>query len=106
MKAGLNENTLELASLSWLEGLRYEVLRGQEIAPDEPGAEREDFGEVPLPDGGWDVIDAVLDAYSRPLLAHEMTVVILGANLNHPETDGNDVTPPRGHPRSPLNQGM
>jgi len=42
----INENTVEDAALSWLSGMRYVVLHGAEIAPGEPGMERENFGEV------------------------------------------------------------
>ncbi|MBN2207826.1 MAG: type I restriction endonuclease subunit R [Candidatus Coatesbacteria bacterium] len=44
----ISESALERATLNWIDELGYSVLRGQEIAPGEPGAEREDFGEVIL----------------------------------------------------------
>ncbi|MEQ9379885.1 MAG: type I restriction endonuclease subunit R [Pirellulales bacterium] len=44
----LNENSLELATLSWFEELSYATLHGPDIAPDEPGAERNSYGDVVL----------------------------------------------------------
>jgi len=46
MKARLNESALARASLPRFEGLGYKSVHGQEIVPGEPGAERDDFGEV------------------------------------------------------------
>jgi hypothetical protein len=42
------ESVVEDAALGWLEGLGYAVVHGPEIAPGEPGAEREDYGQVVL----------------------------------------------------------
>ncbi len=44
------ESTVEDAALSWLGELRYAVLHGPEIAPEEAAAERTAFGEVVLAD--------------------------------------------------------
>lgn len=43
------ESTVEEAALEWFEELGYAVLYGPEIAPEEPAAERQDYGEVILP---------------------------------------------------------
>ncbi len=43
-----DERMVEAAALAWLEALGYDVLSGPEIAPGEPGAEREDYGQVVL----------------------------------------------------------
>ena len=48
MTSYYNESELEEATLAWLEGLGYGVLHGPEIAPGEPFAEREDYGQVIL----------------------------------------------------------
>ena len=45
---GITESTVEEATLTWLEGLGWEVAHGADIAPDTPGAERADYGEVAL----------------------------------------------------------
>ena len=42
------ESVVEQAALAWLESLGYAVLAGPEIAPGEPGAEREDYRQVVL----------------------------------------------------------
>ena len=42
------ESLIEQAALAWLESLGYTVLPGPEIAPGEPQAEREDYGQVIL----------------------------------------------------------
>ena len=42
------ESTVEEAVLEWVESLGYAVLFGPEIAPGEPAAERETFGDVVL----------------------------------------------------------
>jgi type I restriction enzyme R subunit len=44
--AHLNESHVETAALSWLESLGYSILSGPEIAPGEPQAERENYGQV------------------------------------------------------------
>ena len=43
----LTESTVEEAALGWLAGLGWSVAHGPDIAPDTPGAERADYGEVP-----------------------------------------------------------
>src|SRR5690606_14788038 len=43
-----NESIVEEAALTWLEGLGWATLPGSVIAPDAPGAERRDFGDVVL----------------------------------------------------------
>jgi type I restriction enzyme R subunit len=42
------ESVVEQAALSWLESLRYDIVSGPTIAPEEPGAERTSFDEVVL----------------------------------------------------------
>jgi type I site-specific restriction-modification system R (restriction) subunit len=42
------ESVVEEAALAWLESMGYLVLSGPEIAPGEPAAEREDYGQVVL----------------------------------------------------------
>ena len=42
------ESTLEETVLEWLRDLGYSIVFGNEIAPDEPAAEREHYGEVVL----------------------------------------------------------
>lgn len=44
----MNEGVVELAALEWLQGLGYQLRYGPEIAPDQAGAERNDYGAVVL----------------------------------------------------------
>ena len=45
---GITESVVEDAALDWLESLGWSVVHGPDIAPDTPGAERVDYGEVVL----------------------------------------------------------
>ena len=44
----VTESTVEQATLAWLENLGWSVAHGPDIAPNMPGAERTDYGEVLL----------------------------------------------------------
>jgi type I restriction enzyme R subunit len=44
----LNESTVEDAALEWFGELGYAIGHGPHLAPGEPAAERESFGEVVL----------------------------------------------------------
>ena len=44
----VSESTVESAALAWLESQGWSVARGPDIAPDMPGAERSDYGQVVL----------------------------------------------------------
>ena len=46
--SSLNESTVEDAALAYLEDLGWGVAHGPDIAPDTPGAERGDYGDVVL----------------------------------------------------------
>lgn len=48
MTTPFSESTVEEATLDWLAELGYATLHGPEIAPEEPGAERQSFGDVIL----------------------------------------------------------
>ena len=48
MASNLVENDVELAALDWFQGLGYSALHGPHIAPGEPSAERDTFGDVVL----------------------------------------------------------
>ncbi len=45
---GLNESIVEEAALTWFGELGYAVGHGPQLAPGEPAAERDSFGEVVL----------------------------------------------------------
>jgi type I restriction enzyme R subunit len=57
MTGGINEAAVEDAALSWFEELGYAIAHGEQIAPDEPGAERESYGDVVLIGRLRDAID-------------------------------------------------
>ena len=44
----LNESIVENAALEWFGELGYAALQGPHLAPGEPAAERDSFGEVVL----------------------------------------------------------
>ena len=44
----LNESAVESAALEWLQTIGWQVAHGPDIAPDTPGAERADYGQVVL----------------------------------------------------------
>lgn len=46
--SGFSEAVIEQAALAWLESMGYAILHGSEIAPGEPAAERDDYGQVVL----------------------------------------------------------
>ena len=42
------ESVVEEAALAWLESVGWQIRNGAEIAPGEPAAERDDYGQVVL----------------------------------------------------------
>ncbi|MBW6493779.1 MAG: DEAD/DEAH box helicase family protein, partial [Burkholderiaceae bacterium] len=44
--SGFTESVVEQAALAWLEGAGWQIRNGAEIAPGEPAAERDDYGQV------------------------------------------------------------
>lgn len=52
----IDESVVEEAALTWLRDLGYEVRRGPELAPGEPGAERASFGDVVVVGRLWGAI--------------------------------------------------
>jgi len=64
--SGLNEATIEAATLESFEGLGYASKNSLLIAPGEPAAERDSFGEVALigrlREAIWRLNPAVLEA--------------------------------------------
>ncbi|MBN8508491.1 MAG: type I restriction endonuclease subunit R [Burkholderiales bacterium] len=46
--SGFGESVVEAAALAWLEGVGWRTRNGAEIAPGEPAAERDDYGQVVL----------------------------------------------------------
>ena len=52
----LSESTVEAAALEWLTTLGWETAHGPDVAPDTPGAERDNYGQVVLE---WRLRDAL-----------------------------------------------
>ena len=46
--SGITESIVEQAALAWLESVGWRIRNGAEIAPGEPAAERDDYGQVIL----------------------------------------------------------
>jgi type I restriction enzyme R subunit len=57
MTMSLNESTVEEAALSWFGELGYSIANGPDLAPGEPGAERDSFGDVVLAGQLRDALD-------------------------------------------------
>ena len=66
---GLKEAEVEQAAVEWLADLGWRVAHGPDIAPESPGAERADYGQVVLERRLRDAL-AVLNP-SLPIDAHE-----------------------------------
>jgi len=95
-----NESDVEAAALSWFGGLGYEVRHGPEIAPGEPKAERESFGDVLLVRRLRDAIDrlnpglpedAREDAFRKVLRPDRPTLVTNNRALHGMLRDGVEV---------------
>lgn len=56
-ESGINEAAVENAALSWFSDLGYAVVNGEQIAPGEPDAERQSYGDVVLAGRLCDAID-------------------------------------------------
>lgn len=65
-----DESVLEEALLEWFAALGYEVVHGHDIAPGEPGAERDDYREVLLLDRLRAALDR-LNPDAPPAALHE-----------------------------------
>jgi type I restriction enzyme R subunit len=101
------ESDVEEAALDWLERLGYEIKSGSEIAPGEPGAERDDYGQVLL-EGRFRIAlarlnpdlpqDALEDAFRRVVRAEGSTLearnravhlmVVDGVTVEYSRPDG------------------
>ena len=65
------ETTVEQAALAWLERLGYQILFGPEIAPGEPLAERESYGQVVLEHLGNNPHGAEVGEFIKLFAGHE-----------------------------------
>ena len=103
----LSESTVEAIALDWLVSLGWTVLSGPDIAPETPGAERTDYGEVVLQGRLRSALarlnpdlptNALEDAYRRLTRPAGVTLearnrdfhrmVVAGVTVEHVDTDG------------------
>jgi type I restriction enzyme R subunit len=101
----INENTVEQAAIEWFEELGYAYLAGPSIAPGEPGAERDSYGDVVL--RGW-LTDAINrlnpampaaardDALRKVLRVEGASLIQANQNFHRMLVAGVDVEYPRG----------
>ena len=101
------ESVVEEAALAWLEGLGYTILHGPDIAPGEPFAERDDYGQVVLerrlrqalqrlnPQAPPDALDEAFRRLTRPdspsLVANNHAVhryLVEGVPVEYQRADG------------------
>ena len=107
MSASFTESVVEEATLAWLENLGYTTLHGPEIAPGEPFAERDDYGQVVLerrlrqalhrlnPQAPPDALDEAFRRLTRPdspsLVANNHVVhrcLVEGVPVEYQRADG------------------
>ncbi|MGI9092808.1 MAG: type I restriction endonuclease subunit R, partial [Mycobacteriales bacterium] len=98
-----DENVAELALLEWLEALGWQVAHGPDLAPGEPAAERESYGDVLLRGRlraalarlNPGVPESALDAAERKLLQRESPALVLeNRRLHRLLVDGIEVEVP------------
>jgi type I restriction enzyme R subunit len=101
------ESVVEQAALAWLESLGYAILHGPDIAPGEPFAERDDYGQVVLagrlrqalqrlnPQAPRDALDEAFRRLTRPdspsLVANNHAVhryLVEGVPVEYQRADG------------------
>ncbi len=105
--ASLSESTVEAIALDWLASLGWTILHGPDIAPDTPGAERDDYDEVVLhgrlrsalarlnPDVPDDAVDDALRRLARPTGAtlearnrDFQRMLVAGVTVEYADADG------------------
>ncbi len=100
MTTTLNESTLEITALEWLEELGYQILHGPDIAPGEPGQERGSFHDVLLAQRLRDAIDrlnpgipaaAKEDAFRKVAVPDRPTLVANNRAVHQRLRDGVEV---------------
>jgi len=74
MSEWITESELEDSALSWFNNLGFEVLNGPDIAPGEPKAKRDDYGQVVLHLEESRTLAALCDALLPKLLSGEIRV--------------------------------
>lgn len=94
------ESDVEEAALDWFRGLRYDVIYGPEIAPDQPNKERSDYRDVILTQRLKDAIDrlnpkipqnAREEAFKKILKTESQNLFVNNHNFHKMLTEGIDV---------------
>jgi type I restriction enzyme R subunit len=107
MSPAFTESVVEEATLAWLESLGYTILHGPDIAPGQPFAERDDYGQVVLegrlrqalqrlnPQAPPDALDEAFRRLTRPdsplLVANNHAVhryLVEGVPVEYQRADG------------------
>lgn len=95
-----NESTVEEAALSWFDELGYSIPNGPDLAPGEPGAERDSFGDVVLAGQLRDALDRLNpfipqegrdEAYRKVLLTDSPSLVANNRKFHQMLRDGVEV---------------
>ncbi len=91
------ESVVEEAALAWLEAVGWQIRHGAEIAPGEPAAERDDYGQVVLGqrlrDALWRLnsalpAEALEDAFRKLTRPKGADLIVLNRALYRPLLDG------------------
>ncbi|SMF63957.1 type I restriction enzyme, R subunit [Tistlia consotensis] len=94
---GVTESVVEQAALAWLESIGWQVVNGAEIAPGEPDAERETYGQVFLARRLHDALarinprlpsDALDDALRKLLRPEGVELILQNRGLHRLLVDG------------------
>jgi type I restriction enzyme R subunit len=93
----LTESVVEEAALAWLAGTGWQIRSGAEIAPGEPGAERDDYGQVVLPQRVRDALarlnptlpaEAIEDAFRKLARPEGADLIVCNRALHRLLVDG------------------
>ena len=94
------ESTIEETTLGWLKEVRYTIVFGGDITPDEPAAERENYSEVILAGRGKDALkrinpnvpaEAVEDAFRKVTRPSSPSLVCNHRSFHRMLADGIEV---------------
>ena len=96
----ITEHDVEQVALDWLSDIGWQRLNGNEIAPESPGAERDDFGDVVLEGRLRDAIErlnpglpyeALDDAYRKLMSPHGTALEVKNESFHRMLVDGVNV---------------
>jgi type I restriction enzyme R subunit len=91
------ESVVEQAALAWLESVGWQVRNGAEIAPGEPAAERDDYGQVVLAQRLRDALarlnpalraEALNDAFRKLMRSEGVELIVRNRALHRLLVDG------------------